>query len=86
LKGALAADGHVDAAIVDLTVSIELWRKTARAAARALGRPVQTLETERYVHALLRDWPANAEEEAKFQARMRAAMESVPSPFRLDDF
>lgn len=77
LRAALSADGAANATIGDLSVSVDAWRKTARAAARSLGRPVETVEGPGTVHAVLRDWPANPEEEAKLHARMREAMNAM---------
>ncbi len=61
----------------DLTVSVPEWRKQARAAARDLGRPVQTVAGPGVVWAQLRDWPRDESERARQDAAMRAAMESV---------
>jgi hypothetical protein len=77
LKAALSDEGTASAVIEDLSVSVDAWRKTARAAARSLGRPVETIEAPATVHAVLRDWPANPEEEAKLQLRMREAMNAA---------
>lgn len=53
------------------------WRAAARAAARTLGRPVQTLELNGIAHAFLRDWPAN-DLERQIEARaQRRAIDSL---------
>ena len=53
---------------VDTDDEADQWRKDARAAARRLGRPVQTIQAGHIVAASLRDWPANELEEQKSQA------------------
>lgn len=76
----LRARGHSNANIDDLPVTVEMWRRIARAAARSLGRPVQTLLVgESAVTAVLRDWPATPEERAIHEASMRRAMGQLPS-------
>jgi hypothetical protein len=77
LRDLLAADGSVDQRVEDSPVSPSEWRKLARAAARDLERPVQTLEFRGLLHASLRDWPANAVEEAVHQTAMRRAMNAL---------
>lgn len=49
----------------------DAWRKSARAAARRLGRPVETIQQRHVVVASLRDWPANELEQQVFDAKMR---------------
>jgi hypothetical protein len=49
------------------------WRAAARAAARELGRPIETVEHQGIAHAVLRDWPANElEREVQRKALHRA--------------
>ena len=77
LQAALAASGSVSAEVKALTVSVPEWRKAARAAGKALRRPVQTLDGGAFVHAVLKDWPANDEEAAKTLAAQRAAVAAM---------
>lgn len=74
---ALAERGYATAQVDGLGVTVDVWRKVARAAARELGRPVQTLEGRGAVHAVLRDWPSNSEEQDRHNRAMRAAVDSV---------
>lgn len=53
------------------------WRSAARAAARSLGRPVETIEHGGIAHAALRDWPANELEEQIQRKALRRAVEAV---------
>lgn len=53
------------------------WRSAARAAARGLGRPVETVEHAGVAHAVLRDWPANELEEQIQRKALRRAVEAV---------
>lgn len=53
------------------------WRSIARAAAREIGRPVQTIEHAVGVWAQLRDWPANELESEIHQRSMRRLIEDV---------
>ena len=85
LRDLLAEYGSVDQRVEDSPVSPSVWRKLARAAARELGRPVQTLEFSGLLHASLRDWPANADEEAIHQAAMRRAMNGLKIPITPPD-
>ena len=80
MRAVLADAGSVSARIAELEVSAAAWRKAARSAGRALGRPVQTVEGGGMVHAVLRDWPATDAERVKQDAAMRAAMNSVALP------
>lgn len=43
ITAGLRARGHSNADIDHLPVTVEMWRRIARAAARSRGRPVQTL-------------------------------------------
>lgn len=54
------------------------WRRDARAAARRLGRPVETLRYGSIVVAALKDWPANELERQVHNARMRSALSKIP--------
>jgi hypothetical protein len=51
-----------------------VWRPAARAAARSLGRPVETIEHNGVAHAALRDWPANELEREINQKALRRAV------------
>lgn len=77
LRAELALTGSATAHIDDLAVAVDAWRKAARAAVRALGRPVEIVAAGGSVHAALRDWPANDEETAKDRAGMRAAIDKI---------
>lgn len=55
------------------------WRTAARAAARQLGRPIETIEHGGLAHAALRDWPANDLERQIEQKAMRRAINAVCS-------
>jgi len=62
--------------IAEIPVPVEEWRRLARAAARALGRPVQTVIVQNVeVAAVLRDWPATPDEQATHWAAMRRAID-----------
>lgn len=58
------------------------WRASARAAARALGRPVETMRAGVVVLAQLKDWPANELEQqlesVQLTNAMRAAFDRMP--------
>lgn len=75
IREQLQSTGSARAVLADVAVSAAEWRSLARAAARELGRGVQTLNEGDAVSAHLRDWPANAEEEQTLHARMRRAMQ-----------
>jgi hypothetical protein len=49
----------------------DAWRKSARSAARRLGRPVETVQNRHVVVVALRDWPANELEQQVFDAKMQ---------------
>lgn len=57
--------------------STKTWRTAARAAARQLGRPIETIEHAGIAHAALRDWPANDLERQIEQKAMRRAMNAM---------
>ncbi|MBF4570874.1 hypothetical protein ITJ57_19065 [Plantibacter sp. VKM Ac-2880] len=75
IREQLQHTGSARAVLADVAVSAPEWRSPARAAARELGRSVQTLNEGDVVSAHLRDWPANAKEEQILQARMRRAVQ-----------
>ena len=77
IRDALTAHGSVAQDLASLTVSVDEWRKVARAAGRELGRPVQTLIAGDAVHAVLRDWPSGEREQDIHKRAMRAAMDAV---------
>lgn len=66
--------GQARATIDALGIPLTEWRKAARAVARDLGRPVQTLVGGDQVHAVLTDWPADDRESAVHRAQLRAAV------------
>lgn len=76
----LRLNGSAQRTIEDDAEAAE-WRKTARAAARTLGRKVETMRTGRVTVAALRDWPANELEEEVHQAKLRNIMNRMASPF-----
>lgn len=61
MAGQLSADGQLCA---EGLRDVAAWRRQARAAARTLGRPVQTLAHGDTGWAVLKDWPRDAEEQA----------------------
>lgn len=79
LRGVLAESGHAGAVLDESTLSAATWRAAARAAARALGRPVQTAATSdgRRVSAALADWPSTPAEEERQLGILREAGERV---------
>lgn len=56
------------------------WRKAARAAARRLSRPVETLQHRHIVVAALKDWPANELEQQVRDAELRNVINRIPNP------
>lgn len=76
LSAQLRKRGHAQ---TDVTTDAEAdeWRKAARAAARSLGRPVETIQHRHIVAASLKDWPANALEEEIQRAELRNVMNRV---------
>ena len=77
IRGALEADGSVSQSLKSLTVSVEEWRRIARAVARELGRPLQTVVSPDAVHAALRDWPADESERRIHEQAMRDAVHAI---------
>lgn len=73
----LRTRGGAQAEIAD-DVAAAAWRKDARAAARRLGRPVQTIRFEQHVAASLRDWPANELEQQVQHVTLQRALRSLP--------
>lgn len=53
------------------------WREAARAAARRLDRPIETVQHRHLVVAALKDWPANKLEQQVQDAALRAAMHRI---------
>ncbi|NQX29858.1 hypothetical protein HQQ81_21125 [Microbacteriaceae bacterium VKM Ac-2854] len=77
----LQQSGSAHAQIDQLPVTLNEWRRIARAVARELGRPMET--TARggvIVHAVLTDWPATDEERRIMAKQMRDAVNSVALP------
>lgn len=77
IRGALEENGSVSQNLDELAVNVQKWRQAARAVARDLGRPVQTVVSADAVHAVLRDWPADERERQIHEQAMRDAMDSV---------
>ncbi|HWU31043.1 MAG TPA: hypothetical protein VN041_18325 [Microbacterium sp.] len=63
--------------VIEDDIEAAEWRKVARAAARRLGRPVETMRAGRIVVAALKDWPGNELEHQLNQAQMRNVMERM---------
>lgn len=80
----LRSSGGAMTSASDIRVSLEEWRKLARAAAKQIGRPVETVATETRAWASLSDWPSNSDEQAVHDAAMRAAINSVTFPSSSD--
>jgi phage tail sheath gpL-like len=80
LRVGLAAAGSVNVAQDGLPVPADVWRKVARRAARDLGRPIQTLTHDRWVHAILADWPRDEREAAIHLEALRRAVEAAARP------
>jgi|AntAceMinimDraft_12_1070368.scaffolds.fasta_scaffold29365_2 hypothetical protein len=77
IRDALIAHGSVAQDLATLSVPADEWRNIARAAVRELGRPVQTLIVGNSVHAALRDWPRDGNEQNIHNQAMRPATDSV---------
>lgn len=77
IQGMLVATGSARGDVDELGVTVNEWRKAARAAGRELGRPVQTVAAGRIVHAVLKDWPRDEAEQRIHDAAMRAALNSI---------
>lgn len=56
------------------------WRRAARAAARRLGRPVETLQHGHIVLTSLKDWPANELEDQVDWASLQRVVSRMPAP------
>jgi hypothetical protein len=79
IRTRLLSAGTVIVAITSLGVPVPEWRRTARAAARELGRPVRTLVHGDVVQAYLTDWPASSQERVVHDRAMRAAVGAARS-------
>lgn len=77
IREAFEADGSVSQSLKSLTVPVEEWRRIARAVARELGHPVQTVLSPDAVHAVLRDWPANESERRIHEQAMRDVVDAI---------
>lgn len=77
LRDALSESGGVRAPLETLPVSVELWRSSARAAGRSLGRRIRTFEGDVAVEAYLADWPRDDEERRLHFAAMREAVNRI---------
>lgn len=77
IRDSLAARGEAHVDLAGSRVTTDEWRKLARAAARELGRPVETVAHDQRAWAVLRDWPANDEERVVHEAAMRDAMSKI---------
>ena len=77
IKRQLRLQGSAQAA-VESDDQADEWRSAARAAAREMGRPVETVQSEHVVAASLKDWPANELEEEVHRARLHNAIASLP--------
>jgi hypothetical protein len=61
------------------------WRTAARAAARQLGRPVETIQHRHVVVASLKGWPANELERQISDAEIRKVMNRMSPLTRADE-
>lgn len=77
------AIGGAQIEIQELTVSIEQWRRSARAVGRRLRRPVKTLVGGGIVHAFLTDWPRDDSERATREDQLRKAGAAVSLSLRI---
>jgi len=68
--------GHAQATVAT-DAEADAWRSSARAAARQLRRPVETIQHGNIVLATLRDWPANQLERQIEDAASSKAMQRV---------
>lgn len=66
--------GSATTHVSEIGVPLAAWRKIARAAARQIGRPVETVANEDRAWVALRDWPATPQEEDKQRAAVAAAI------------
>ncbi|MFK4806767.1 hypothetical protein ACI3KX_12970 [Microbacterium sp. ZW CA_36] len=76
----LKRQGHSELRTTDEAFAGE-WRAAARAAARALGRPVETMRAGVVVIAQLKDWPANELEKQLESEQMNNAMRATAKRF-----
>ncbi|WP_416444724.1 hypothetical protein AB3K78_15490 [Leucobacter sp. HNU] len=77
IQGMLTATGSARGDAAELGVTVEAWRKAARAAGRELGRPLQTVASGTIVHAVLKDWPRDEAERRIHDEAMWAALGSI---------
>jgi len=84
MRDRIAADllnaGSVMVHVGDLSITASEWRAIARAAARKIGRPIETVANETRAWAVLRDWPADDRERAKLDAAITNAVRSISLP------
>ena len=71
IRDSLTKQGEAHVDVHDIRISLEEWRKLARAAGRELGRPVETIASDQKAWATLRDWPSNPREKQILDAAMR---------------
>lgn len=76
IKSQLRTRGHIQSTVATDQEADE-WRKAARAAARQLGRPVETVQHRYIVVASLRDWPANELEQQIQEAEMNNVADRI---------
>lgn len=82
IRAEFKARGTARVDVQYIRVSLEEWRKLARAVAREIGRPVQTVATEGRAWAVLRDWPADDRETHIHEKAMREAMNAAALSFK----
>lgn len=63
--------------VEDLPMTVNQWRRVARAVGRELDRPVRTILTGGDLHALLQDWPRDDREAVLHDAALRRAVNAV---------
>ena len=78
IKSQLLTLGHIQSTVATDQEADE-WRKAARAAARQLGRPVETVQHRYIVVASIRDWPANELEQQIQDAEMNNVADRIAS-------
>lgn len=81
IRDAFHERGEASVDVEQIRVSLEEWRKLARAVGRELRRPVQTVATEGRAWAVLRDWPTDDRESRIHEKAMRDAMNAAAAGF-----
>lgn len=82
IRAGFVSSGQATIEVHSIRVSLGEWRKIARAVARQMGRPVETVASENRAWAVLRDWPADPREEAIQEAALRRAADAMDLLFK----